>query len=92
MLEIKTGTHQFYVGDSPENNLAHIEYMMNGYILTILHIDVSDQLQGQGVGQQLVRYVVDFAREKQLQIKPFCSYAHNQFLKHPEYSDVLYPE
>lgn len=85
---IKETDHQFYIGESPDNVSAQIEYSINGNVLSILSTDVSASLQGQGIGQQLVTYAVEFARKNHLKIIPICPYAKKQFEKHPEFNDV----
>jgi len=85
---IKETDHQFYIGESPDNVSAQIEYSINGNVLTILSTDVSASLQGQGIGQQLVTYAVEFARKNHMKIIPICPYAKKQFEKHPEFNDV----
>jgi predicted GNAT family acetyltransferase len=85
---IKESEYQFYLGETAENPLAQIVFEISEDVLTILSTEVSASLQGQGVGQQLVAYAVDYARINQLKIIPVCPYAIKQFEKHPEYSDV----
>ncbi|WP_240421202.1 GNAT family N-acetyltransferase [Paenibacillus periandrae] len=50
---------------------------------------VSDSLRGQGVGQALVKRVVEFARTKEINITPFCPFARCQFERYEDYADVL---
>ena len=88
MAIIKETDHQFYIGESPDNVSAQIEYSIDGIVLSILSTDVSASLQGQGIGQQLVAYAVEFARKNHLKIIPICPYAIKQFEKHPEFNDV----
>jgi hypothetical protein len=89
MPDIKVTDNQFYIGESPEEPLAQIKFEILGEILTIFHTEVSDTLHGQGIGQQLVAFAVDYARKNQLKIIPVCPYAQKQFEKNPLYSDVL---
>jgi len=88
MVNIKEAENKFYIGDSVTNPLAQIEFERNDNVLSLVSTDVSASLQGQGIGQQLVAYAVDFARRHQLKIIPICPYAKKQFEKHPEYDDV----
>ena len=88
MVTIKEAENRFYIGETPENPSAQVEFQISENVLTILSTEVSASLQGQGVGQQLVAYAVDYARKHQLKIIPVCPYAKKQFEKHPEYSDV----
>ena len=88
MVNIKEAENKFYIGDSVTNPLAQIEFERNDNVLSLVSTDVSASLQGQGIGQQLVAYAVDYARRHQLKIIPICPYAKKQFEKNPEYDDV----
>lgn len=88
MVIIQEAEQCFYIGESPDDPAAQIEFEVDQGILTIFSTDVSASLQGQGIGQQLVAYAVDYARNHQLKIIPVCPYAIKQFEKHPEYGDV----
>ena len=57
--------------------------------ITIDHTEVDEKLRGQGVGEDLVKAAVDFARESGLKIKLICPYARKVFEKNPDYGDVL---
>ena len=58
--------------------------------IRIDHTNVSEKLKGQGVGNKLVKRVVDFAREENKKIIPLCPFAKAEFEKNKEYEDVLY--
>ncbi|MCD9022879.1 GNAT family N-acetyltransferase [Cohnella silvisoli] len=89
MIEIKEDANGFFVGE-PQQRDAEIHYVRNGSDKIILdHTFVSDRLRGEGVGQALVKRVVDLAREKGLKIIPTCPFANSQFRRHPEWHDVL---
>nr|WP_270885148.1 GNAT family N-acetyltransferase [Paenibacillus aestuarii] len=46
-------------------------------------------MRGQGVGQELVRRVVEFAQKEGIKIMPLCPFAQSQFDRHKDYDDVL---
>ncbi|MEK3916096.1 GNAT family N-acetyltransferase [Paenibacillus sp. FSL H7-0331] len=46
-------------------------------------------MRGQGVGQLLVKQVVEFARAKEIKITPLCPFPRSQFERHEDYADVL---
>jgi predicted GNAT family acetyltransferase len=46
-------------------------------------------LRNRNVGTQLVRYALDFAREKGLQVIPSCWFVGSVVERHPEYRDLL---
>jgi len=57
--------------------------------LYLLHTEVDDALEGQGVGGALVRAAADHAREKKLGLVPFCSFARHWLERHPEYAELV---
>lgn len=90
MLTINEATHLFYIGNDPKKPDGHIEYTVEGNVLTIWHTVVQDVLKGQGAGSALVAYAVDYARQHNLMINPVCTYVLAQFQKKPEYADVWF--
>lgn len=91
MLEIKKGIKSFYVGDSEENPLAEMAFVISGESLIIIdHTYVSDELNGQGVGKLLLKELVDWVRKENKKIIPLCPYAKAQMEKNKEYHDMIY--
>ncbi|MFE4710032.1 MULTISPECIES: GNAT family N-acetyltransferase [Paenibacillus] len=89
-MKIQHGEGRFFVAGD-DKDLAEITYAADEKTgdLVIDHTFVSEELRGQGAGEDLVKAVVDKARAEHLKIVPECSYAAHQFKKHPEYQDVL---
>ena len=80
----------FYIQDSGMEAAA-MYYVYAGTDKFIIdHTEVSPAYEGKGLGKQLVRAAVDFARAKGLKIIPLCPYAKSVFEKVPEYADVLF--
>jgi uncharacterized protein len=78
----------FFIEENGER-LAEMAYVWAGKELFIIdHTEVSDKLAGKGAGKQLVHRAVEFAREKNVQIKPLCPFALSVFEKVPDYADV----
>lgn len=70
--------------------LAELVYTMPSFDKIILeHTEISDELQGQNVGYQLVDTAVDYARKHHLKIIPLCPFATAVIKKKPEYDDVV---
>ena len=88
MVQIQTGKDRFFVAGESKD-LAVITFKQQDDILVIENTLVSEELRGQGAGEELVKAVVDKARNEGLKIIPVCSYAAHQFKKHPEYQDVF---
>lgn len=46
-------------------------------------------IEGQGLAKKLLKAMVEYARENQMKVKPYCPYVHAQFKRHPEqYADI----
>jgi uncharacterized protein len=79
----------FYVKDGDEE-LALMTYKWSSpNVFTIEHTEVSEKLEGKGIGKQLVQRAVEFAREKGYKMIAQCSFARAIINKTPEYQDVL---
>ncbi len=57
--------------------------------MIINHTGVNPELRGQGFAEKLVLKAVDYAREHQLKVLPFCSYVSVYIGRHPEVQDVV---
>lgn len=91
MIDLKEGHNKFYLGDNEDNIKAVVSYVNSGDNVIILdHTFVSKELRGQNIGAQLVKRVVDYARENSKKIVPQCWFAKDEFVAHKEYEDVLY--
>lgn len=88
-MEIKEGTDRFYIEEQGEA-AAEIVFSNNGQNqLIIEHTYVSEKLRGKGIGEKLVKRVVEYARKEKKKVIPECSYARALFEKHQEWQDVL---
>ena len=79
----------FYIEENGEW-IAELTYVKsNDGQITIDHTEVDEKLRGEGIGEDLVKAAVDYARENGLKVKIICPYTKKVVEKHPEYSDVL---
>ena len=58
--------------------------------MIIDHTEVKDEYEGRGLGKQLVKAGVNYARENHLKILPLCPFAKKIFDLTPAYADVLF--
>lgn len=87
---IKEGKERFYIGENESDPLAEITFSRKEPdMLVIEHTYVSDVLKGQGIGQQLVKKVADYARQESIKVIPRCKYAQKIMTGSEEYSDLL---
>jgi predicted GNAT family acetyltransferase len=84
----KRGT--FYMKDNgKEIGLMHYIFSGPGKMI-IDHTEVNEAYEGKGLGRQLVKAGVEFARENKMKILPLCPYAKKIFDITPEFVDVLF--
>lgn len=72
-----------------EGNVAHADYRLRDGVLTMVHTEVPDALEGRGLGGALVRAAVEHARSRKLRLVPQCSYVKGWIDRHPEAQDVV---
>ena len=62
---------------------------VNKGLIIVDHTGVPDALRGRGIGEALVRDLVEHAREAGFKLIPLCPYAKAQISRHPEWQDVV---
>jgi uncharacterized protein len=62
---------------------AELRYRINGSRLVLIHTEVPKELEGHGVGGDLVRAAVARAAREGLTIVPLCPYARHWLETHP---------
>lgn len=92
MMEIQRDEHgrkgAFYIDEDGEW-IAELTYFKTGQTMTIDHTEVDEKLRGEGIGEDLVKAAVEYARENGLKIKAACPYAKKIIEADPELRDVL---
>lgn len=80
---------EFYIGQNGDT-VAKITYSKLGNTQLIVdHTEVSDELQGQGVGKKLVEHIVDYARNKGVKLIPLCPFAKSIIERDKSLQDVV---
>ena len=63
---------------------AELSYRRRGDRLVLVHTEVPVDLEGQGIGGQLVEAAVDYAAGHGLTVVPSCPFARSWLDRHPE--------
>jgi predicted GNAT family acetyltransferase len=69
--------------------LAVLDYMRIGDIITFTHTGVPPAIEGRGIGSQLVKTGLDYARENGLRVRSLCWFVSKYIRLHKEYQDLL---
>jgi uncharacterized protein len=88
--------------DNPEERRfeAHVEGRLAGIlrygarpgVIALVHTEVDDRFEGEGVGSALVRGALDQARANGQVVLPFCPFVNGYIDKHREEYLDLVPE
>lgn len=89
VLKINDKNGVFELVDEQNIVIGELTFMLRDNDMIINHTGVNPNLRGQGLAEKLVLKAVDYARENQLKIKPFCSYVSVYIGKHPEVQDIV---
>lgn len=80
--------YEFDLGD----DIAIIEYINAQGFMVLTHTEVPVKYEGQGIGAELVRAVLEDVRAKQVKIIPQCPFIAQYIYRHPEWADVVLTE
>ncbi|MEO5777268.1 MAG: GNAT family N-acetyltransferase [Flavobacterium sp.] len=93
MSEVKLnidGNKGFFHIDIDGKQEAKMTYVFAGEKQIIIdHTEVNPGNEGKGLGKQMVKKAVEYARENNIKIIPLCPFAKSVFDKVPEFRDVL---
>jgi predicted GNAT family acetyltransferase len=68
--------------------VGFISYRTAGHGLAMVHAEVPQEWEGQGVGSMLAAGALDDVRARGLRVRPDCPFVADFIDKHPEYADL----
>ena len=57
--------------------------------LALVHTEIDDRFEGQGMGSKLVSRTLDDVRRRGLAVLPICPFVRSYVERHPEYLDLV---
>lgn len=81
------GRYVARVGDLPPAEMTFSR--VSPSVIIVDHTGVPDELRGKGVGQALVKNLVEDARARGFKVIPLCPFAKAQLDRHPEWQDIV---
>jgi predicted GNAT family acetyltransferase len=69
--------------------VAFTEYRLRDGTIILPHTEVPEAFAGRGVGGQLARAALSYAREQGLEVIPTCPFIAGFITKHPEWHDIV---
>jgi hypothetical protein len=89
MSRIRDNTERHRFELDADGHVAFSNYKRADGVLTILHTEVPQALEGRGIGSALIRGVLDIARSQGLKVVTICPFAKAYIERHPEYADLV---
>jgi predicted GNAT family acetyltransferase len=86
-ITVNEANHQFET-ETPEG-LALIAYELDVNTMSILHTEVPEGMEGQGIASDLAKFALNYARENDLKVKNYCRFVQIFLHRHPEYQDLI---
>lgn len=66
-----------------------IEYQRKGNKIYLIHTEVPTELEGQGIGAQLVQKALGDIEEQQLTLVPLCPFVASYLKRHSEWNRLV---
>ena len=71
------------------NHMGYMTYQLHSDYIDYTHTIVPKELGGHGLGTDLVKYGLAYARVNHLKVKPTCSFVAAMINKNKVYQDLL---
>jgi predicted GNAT family acetyltransferase len=71
------------------DEVATLAYSEREGKIYLIHTEVPKPLEGRGYASALAKTALDYAREHQLTVVPFCPFVRAYLQRHPEYSSLV---
>lgn len=76
-----------------EGRMAFVSYRRAPGVVTLTHAEVPSELEGRGIGGELVAATLDALRTEGVKVIPRCSFVAAYMRRHAaEYGDLLAPK
>lgn len=75
-----------------EGRKAYVEYTEKTGVMTLEHTYVPQQLEGRGIGSELVKAVLEDIKQNKKQVIPQCDFIAQYIFRHPEWEELIVKE
>jgi uncharacterized protein len=66
-----------------------VQYRRRPGLIALIHTEIDPRFEGQGLGSELIRGVLDGARSEGVAVLPFCPFVNGFISRHPEYVSLV---
>ncbi len=86
-LRNNTALHRYEL--DVDGEIAALYYRLAPGVITLVHTEVPQALNGRGIGSKLVRKVLEDVRAQGLKVVARCAFVSAYMGRHPEFNDLL---
>jgi len=66
-----------------------VTYRLKAGLIELVHTEIDEEFEGQGLGSRLIAFALDDARERNLAVLPTCPFVNDYIQRHPQYVDLV---
>jgi len=90
-VEVKDNPQESRYEIRTDGELAgFVTYALHEHYITFIHTEIEPAYEGEGLGSQLARAVLDDARRRGLPVVPMCPFVAEYIRRHPDdYLDLV---
>ena len=66
-----------------------VQYRVRPGLIALIHTEVEERFEGQGLASKLIAFALDDARERGLAVLPFCPFVNAYIQRHREYVGLV---
>jgi len=81
--------HHRYLMTADGAQVGLAQYREQPGELVITHVEIDDAVGGQGLGSRLVAFLLQDARDRDLDVVPLCPFVREYIARHPEHHDLV---
>lgn len=71
-------------------NKGHLKYQrLNSNVLDYQSTFIDEEIRGKGYGKELVKYALEYAKEKNIKIVPTCRMVSTYISRNDQYKDLI---
>ena len=90
MTEVRDNAQRFRYEILVDGKVAgFVQYSMRDGRMILVHTEVDEEDEGQGLAGVLVAGALDDIRRRGLRIVPICPFVESYIGRHPEYDDLV---
>ncbi|WP_235298137.1 GNAT family N-acetyltransferase [Portibacter marinus] len=69
--------------------LAFIDYILTSNKIFLTHTEVPEEFEGQGIGSELVKTVLQEVKDRDLVLVPLCPFVAGYIKRHPKWKELV---